>query len=130
MTSEFNIVHGERSGIHVIQHNTNDTKTGEKPRYISSGLAFSTDVYHRNNHKDSNQTTMNNMGMERRCMWKEPDNQSSGKAIAKIDRKTAAAASTFRRGDEYPCDSDSDCESDTAYHFSYFVQDGLEDSIM
>ena len=59
-------------------------------------------------------------------MLKESDNQSSCKATAKIDRKTAAAASTFRRGDEYPYDSDSD----TAYHFSYFVQDWLEDSIM
>ena len=53
-------------------------------------------------------------------MRNEPDNQSSGKATAKIDRKTAAAGSTFRRGDEYPYDSDSD----TAYHFSYFVQTG------
>ena len=57
---------------------------------------------------------------------KEPDNQSSGKATAKIDRKTAAAASTFRRGNGDPYDSDSD----TAYHFTYFVQDGLEESIM
>ena len=46
--------------------------------------------------------------MERGRMQKEPDNQSSGKATAKIDGKTAAAASTFRRGDEYPYDSDSD----------------------
>ena len=60
-------------------------------------------------------------------MRNEPDNQSSGKATAKIDSKTAAAAaSTFRRDDEYPYDSDSDA----AYHFSYFVQDGLEDRIM
>ena len=59
-------------------------------------------------------------------MRNEPDNQSSGKATAKIDSKTAAAASTFRRGDEYPYDSDSD----TAYRFFYFVQDGLEDRIM
>ena len=36
-------------GIHVIQHNTNNTKTGEKPAYMPSGLTFSTDVYHRNN---------------------------------------------------------------------------------
>ena len=69
---------------------------------------------------------MNNMSMERGRMLKEPDNQSSGKATAKIDRKTAAAASTLRRGDEDPYDSGSD----TAYHFSYFVQDWLEDSIM
>ena len=31
-------------------------------------------------------------------MHKEPDNQSSGKAIAKIASKTAAAASIIRRG--------------------------------
>ena len=66
------------------------------------------------------------MGIERGRMRNELDNQSSGKATAKIDRKTAAAASTFRRGDEYTYDSDSDM----AYHISYFVQDGLEDRIM
>ena len=61
-------------------------------------------------------------------MRNEPDNQASSscKPTAKIDHKTAAAASTFRRGDEYPYDSDSD----TAYRFFYFVQDGLEDRIM
>ena len=107
-------MHGERRGIHVIQHNTNNTKTGEKPGYMPSGLAFSTDVYNRNNRKDRNQATMNNMGMERGRMRQEPDNQSSDKATAKIDRKTAAAASTFRRGDENPYDSDFD----TACHFS------------
>ena len=69
---------------------------------------------------------MNNMGMERGRMRKEPDNQPSGKATAKIDRKTAAAASTFRRGNEDPYDSDSD----TAHHFTYLAQDGLEDRIM
>ena len=47
------------------------------------------------------------MGMERGRMRKEPDNQSSGKATAKIDSKTAAAASTFRRGNDDPYDSDS-----------------------
>ena len=69
---------------------------------MPSGLAFSTDVHNRYNRKDSNQATMNNKGMERGRMRKEPDNQSSGKATAKIDSKTAAAASTFRRGDEEP----------------------------
>ena len=71
---------------------------------------------------------MNNMGMERGRMRKEPDNQpeSSGKAAAKIARKTAAAASTFRRGDEDPYDSDSDTE----HHFTYLAQDGLEDRII
>ena len=54
-------------------------------------------------------------------MRKEPDNQSTGKAMAKIARK-AAAASTFRRGNKDPHDSDSD----PAYHFSFFVQDWLE----
>ena len=49
MKSELNIMHGERRGIHVIQHNTNKPKTGEKPGYIPSGLAFSTDVYLLNN---------------------------------------------------------------------------------
>ena len=48
---------------------------------------------------------MINMGMERGRMRKEPDNQSSGKATAKIARKAAAAASTFQI-------------SDPAYHFS------------
>ena len=52
-------------------------------------------------------------------MWKEPDNKSSGKATAKIDSKTAAATTTFRRGKEHPYHSDSDTE----YHFSYFEQD-------
>ena len=61
------------------------------------------------------------MGMERGHMRKEPDNQSTGKAMAKIARK-AAAASTFRRGNKDPHDSDSD----PAYHFSFFVQDWLE----
>ena len=79
---------------------------------MPSGLAFSTDVYHRNNHKDRNQA----MGMERGRMRREPDNQSSGKATAKINRKTAAAASTFRRCDEDPYDSDSDTE-----HHCYFT---------
>ena len=69
---------------------------------------------------------MNNMGMERGRKHKEPDNQSSGKAMAKIACETAAAASTFLRGYEYPYHDDSD--SDTAYHFSFFLQDGLEDS--
>ena len=31
MESELNIMHGEGRGIHVIQHNTNKTKRGEKP---------------------------------------------------------------------------------------------------
>ena len=31
MKSDLNIMHGERRGIHVIQHNTNDAKTEEKP---------------------------------------------------------------------------------------------------
>ena len=96
MESELNILHGERRGmvlgIHVIHHNTNNTKTGERPWYMPSGLAFFTDMYHRNNSKDSNQATMNNMSMERGRMLKEPDNQSSGKAAAMIDSKTSAAA--------------------------------------
>ena len=121
-------MHGERRGINVIQRNTNYTKTREKPAcaYKPSGLAFSTDVHHRINRKDRNQTTMNNMGMERGRVREEPDIQSSGKATAKIE--TAAAASTFRRGNEDPYDSDSD----PAYHFisGYFVQDRLEASIM
>ena len=75
---------------------------------MPSGLAFSTDEYDRNNSKYSYKFTMNNICMERGRMQKEPDNQSSGKATAKIDGKTAAAASTFRRGDEYPYDSVSD----------------------
>ena len=53
---------------------------------------YNQDVHHRNNSKDRNQATMNNMGMERGRMRKESDNQSSGKATAKIDSKTAAAA--------------------------------------
>ena len=48
-----------------IQHNTHDTraKIGEKPEYMPSGLAYSTEVYHRSNLNDRNQATMNNMGM-------------------------------------------------------------------
>ena len=65
---------------------------------IPSGEAeYNKDVHHRNNSNDSYQATMNYMGMERGRMRKEPDNQSSCKATAKIDRKTAAAASTFLR---------------------------------
>ena len=69
---------------------------------------------------------MNNMGMERGCMRKEPDNQSSGKAASKIASRTAAAASTFRRDNEDPYDSDFD----PACLFSYFVQDLLEARVM
>ena len=88
------------------------------------GLAFSMDVHHLNNLKDSNKVTMNNMpvGMERGCIRKEPDSQFSGKATAKIDSKAAAAATTFRRGKEDPYDSDSD----PVYHFSYFDPDRFE----
>ena len=64
---------------------------------MPSGLAFSTDVHNKNNCKDSSQATVNNMGMERGRMCKEPDDQSSGKAMAKIASKTAAASSTYRR---------------------------------
>ena len=99
-------MYGDRRGIHVIQHNTKDTKTGEKPENMPLGLASSKDVYHRNNNNDRYQTTMNKMGMERWRMRKEPDKQSSGKATAKIASKTAAAESTFRRGNEDPFDSD------------------------
>ena len=53
---------GERRGIHVIQHNTNEPKTREKPGYMPSGWAFSTDVYHRNNRKDRNQATYEQHG--------------------------------------------------------------------
>ena len=70
----------------------------EKPGYMPSGLAFSTDVHNRNNSKASYQATMKNifyLGMECGRMHKEPDNQSSCKAMAKIACKTAAAASTF-----------------------------------
>ena len=48
-------MHGERralEGIHVIQHNTKDTKTREKPEYMPSGLTFSTDVHNRNNRRN------------------------------------------------------------------------------
>ena len=45
MKLELNIMHGERRGTHIIQHNTNDTKAGEKPGYMPSGLAFSTHMY-------------------------------------------------------------------------------------
>ena len=55
-------------------------------------------------------------------MRKEPDNQPSSQAMAKIAHKNAAAAATFQQGDEDSYDSDSD----PAYHFSYFVQDQLE----
>ena len=54
---------------------------------IPAGEAeYNKDVHHRNNRKDCNQATMNNMGMERGRMRQEPDNQSSDKATAKIDR--------------------------------------------
>ena len=50
-------------------------------------------------------------------MWKEPDDQSSCKATAKIDSN--AAAYTLLQGNEDPYDSDSD----SAYHFFLFWQD-------
>ena len=59
-------------------------------------------------------------------MRKEPDNKSSGTATANIACKTSAAASTFRQGNKDPYDSDTD----TAYHFSNFVQDRREARIM
>ena len=65
---------------------------------------------------------MNNMGMEGGLVRNEPDNQSSGKASAKIVHKTAAAAFTFRRGNKDPYYSDSD----PAHHCYYFVQGLLE----
>ena len=105
--------------IHVMQQNT---KTGEQPGYMPSALAFSTDVYHRNNRKDGNQATMKKMGMECGRMRKEPDNQSSSKATAKIDRNlnaAAVAAYTHLLGNEDPYDSDSD----SAYLFFLFGQD-------
>ena len=108
LKSELNIMYGERRGIHVIQHNTNDTTTGEKPEYMPLGLAFSKDVYHRNNNNDCYQATMNNMGMTSGRMTKEQANQSSGKATAKIACKTASAAITFQRGNRAPYDSDSE----------------------
>ena len=55
---------------------------------------------------------------------KEPDNQSSGKATTKITCKTAAAASTFQRGNKDPFDNDSNPLA--SYQFSYFVQDRHE----
>ena len=61
--------------------------------------------------------------MERGRMRKEPDNQSSGKATAKFPRKTAAAASTIRRGNDDPYDSHGDF--DPAYHFANIVLDRL-----
>ena len=91
-------------------HTPEQISNPEKRGYMPSGLAFSTDVHHLNNSKDSNQATINNMGMERGRKQKERDNQSSGKATAKINRKTASAASTCRRGDEDPYDRDSDTE--------------------
>ena len=38
MKSELNIMHGDRSWIHVIQQNTNDTQTGEQPGYMFGPL--------------------------------------------------------------------------------------------
>ena len=83
--------------------------------------AFSKDVHHQNNRDDRFQATVNNMGIEHGRMRKEPDNQSSGKATAKIAGKTAAAASTLLRGNEDSYDTDSD----PAHCFSFFVQDRL-----
>ena len=65
---------------------------------------------------------MNNMSMERGCSQPVFRPVSSGKTMAKIDSKTTAAASTSRRGNEDPYDSDSY----PAYRFPYFVQDQLE----
>ena len=65
-----------------------------KPEYLLSGLASSTDV---NNRNDSHQSPMNDLGMERGHMRNQPGNQSSGKAMAKLARKTAAAASTLTK---------------------------------
>ena len=78
LKSELNNMHGERRGIRFIQHNTNDTTTGEKSEYMPSGLAFSMDLHHRNDRNASYQDSKNNIGMERGPMRKEPDKQSSG----------------------------------------------------
>ena len=62
-------------------------------------------------------------------MQKEPDNQSDGLPGRQQPRSRARLLllhSTFRRGDEEPYDSNSD----TAYHFYYFVQDRLDARIM
>ena len=49
---------GKRRGFNVIQHNTNNTATGEKPEYIPLSLASSKDVYHRNKTTPSTLTLM------------------------------------------------------------------------
>ena len=74
------------------------------------------------NSSESYQVTINMMGMERGRMRKELNNQSFWKAMAKIASKTAAAASTFRRGNQDPYNR----HSDPAHHVSCFVQDLLK----
>ena len=49
LISEVNIMSGESTGIHVIQHNTNESTTEEKPEYMPLRLASSKDVYYGNN---------------------------------------------------------------------------------
>ena len=63
--------------------------------------------HHRNISNYSYQATTNNMGMERRRMRKEPDNQSSGNSMAKIARKTAADLHSDDNEDPYDSDSES-----------------------
>ena len=100
----------------------NATMQGDtRPRYkVIHG--HNTDTRQLMDLPNSYQATMNNMGMEHGRMRKEPDDQSSGKATAKTARKTVAAASTFRLGNEDPYDIDSD----PGYHFPHFEQDRLE----
>ena len=101
-------MHGGKKGIHVIQHNTNDTKTREKPEYMPmmpSGMAFSTEVHHRNNHKglQSSYYEQHRHGTQTHAEGAQKlVRGTSGKAIAKITSKTAAASSTvtFQRGND------------------------------
>ena len=74
-------------------------------------------MHHLNNgkeSKDSNQATMNNIGIKHGWMWKEPDNQS--------DCCFCNYIQTGRRRPLLGYDSDSD----PAYHFSCFEQDRFE----
>ena len=87
LKSELNIIQlrfpGERRGIPVVQHNTNNTTTGEKPEYMPSGLAFSKELHHRNNIIDRCQAPMNNFGIERGCMDAEIDLRSEERRVGK-----------------------------------------------
>ena len=79
----------------LIQHNTNKIPRQERRLIHAIRLGLLHGCVPSKQLQGPQSSAMNNMSMEHGRMRKEPDNQSSGKATAKIDGKTSAAAFTF-----------------------------------